>query len=440
MPQKSPPPSLSSSSSSKSAAQGPSRPAYEVAMFHPDLGIGGAERLVLDIASSLQSRGHHVTLYTSYFDPNRCFQDARDGSIDVYPHFQWIPRHLFGRFHIFFATFRMFLLSIFTMFLFVIGKRPSPDVVIVDQVSLPNLLFRLAGYKVVFYCHFPDLCLASHEGSLLKWYRLLFDWLEERTTGLAHHICVNSRFTEKRFRSVFPSLVGFKEVTVVNPTFQPPPRDDEVLRKGIEELREMGVTKDKIVVLSINRFERKKNVSLLLESMKQMRENGVSLDPKSMSIVMAGGFDDRIPENVGYLEELKKMAGDYDLAELCLFLPSCSDEIKNALLHIATVLVYTPVDEHFGIVPLEGMAAGVPVIATNTGGPLETVVDGETGRLMEPTSDAFADAIADICMHKRTRNRMGRNAKKRVTEMFSLEAMGERVEGVLDAITSTKRR
>jgi alpha-1,3/alpha-1,6-mannosyltransferase len=319
-----------SSSSGEGVEPGCRRGGYEVAMFHPDLGIGGAERLVLDIASSLQSRGHNVTLYTSYFDPDRCFEDARDGSINVYAHFQWIPRHLFGRFHIFFATLRMLLLAMFTMLLFLFGKRPSPDVVIVDQVSIPNLLFRLAGYKVMFYCHFPDLCLASHEGSLLKWYRMLFDWVEERTTGLANHICVNSRFTEERFRHVFPSLVGFKNLSVVNPTFQPPPTDDEVLRNAIEELAEMGITKGKTVVLSINRFERKKNITLLLESMKQMRENGGTLDPRYISIVIAGGFDDRIPENVEHLDELKTLARDFEVSDLCLFLPSCSDEIKCA--------------------------------------------------------------------------------------------------------------
>ena len=44
--------------------------------------------------------------------------------------------------------------------------------------------------------------------------------------------------------------------------------------------------------------------------------------------------------------------------------------------------LYTPVGEHFGIVPLEAMAAGVPVIAMASGGPLETVKNGETGYLI----------------------------------------------------------
>ena len=47
--------------------------------FHPDLGIVGAERLVVDAAVALQNRGHKVTIFTSHCDPRHCFDEARDG-------------------------------------------------------------------------------------------------------------------------------------------------------------------------------------------------------------------------------------------------------------------------------------------------------------------------------------------------------------------------
>ncbi len=47
--------------------------------FHPDLGIGGAERLVIDAAVGLQNLGHTVTIFTSHCDPAHCFDEARDG-------------------------------------------------------------------------------------------------------------------------------------------------------------------------------------------------------------------------------------------------------------------------------------------------------------------------------------------------------------------------
>jgi alpha-1,3/alpha-1,6-mannosyltransferase len=47
--------------------------------IHPDLGIGGAERLIIDAAVGLQELGHKVTIFTGHCDPNHCFDEARDG-------------------------------------------------------------------------------------------------------------------------------------------------------------------------------------------------------------------------------------------------------------------------------------------------------------------------------------------------------------------------
>jgi hypothetical protein len=54
-----------------------------IVFFHPDLGIGGAERLIIDAAVALQTLGHKVTIYTSHCDPRHCFDEARDGTITL---------------------------------------------------------------------------------------------------------------------------------------------------------------------------------------------------------------------------------------------------------------------------------------------------------------------------------------------------------------------
>lgn len=52
------------------AAKGARR--LRIAFLHPDLGLGGAERLVVDAATELAAHGHNVDVYTAYYDPNRC--------------------------------------------------------------------------------------------------------------------------------------------------------------------------------------------------------------------------------------------------------------------------------------------------------------------------------------------------------------------------------
>jgi len=48
----------------------------KIAFVHPDLGIGGAERLVVDAAMALKNSGHEVTMYTSHHDKTHCFKET----------------------------------------------------------------------------------------------------------------------------------------------------------------------------------------------------------------------------------------------------------------------------------------------------------------------------------------------------------------------------
>jgi glycosyltransferase involved in cell wall biosynthesis len=78
------------------------------------------------------------------------------------------------------------------------------------------------------------------------------------------------------------------------------------------------------------------------------------------------------------------------------FLGWRSDEEVRALYRAATA-VLLPGTEDFGMVPVEAQACGAPVVALARGGACETVIDGETGVLVdEPTADAFADGLAKV--------------------------------------------
>lgn len=65
-------------------------------------------------------------------------------------------------------------------------------------------------------------------------------------------------------------------------------------------------------------------------------------------------------------------------------------------------LLYTPMEEHFGIVPLEAMSAGTPVIAVDSGGPKETVENEKTGFLCASSSEVFLSILftKELCSFK----------------------------------------
>ena len=54
-----------------------------VAFLHPDLGLGGAERLVVDAAIALVERGHTVHMYTSHYEAERAFDETKTGQFPV---------------------------------------------------------------------------------------------------------------------------------------------------------------------------------------------------------------------------------------------------------------------------------------------------------------------------------------------------------------------
>ncbi|KIY95493.1 alpha-1,3/alpha-1,6-mannosyltransferase [Monoraphidium neglectum] len=181
-----------------------------IAFVHPDLGLGGAERLVVDAAAELAARGHVVDMYTAYYDPNRCFDETRTGAFSVLVAGGWFPRHVLGRLHALCAVVRCALAALYVAWRVYAGAAPPYDVVIVDQVAatVPVLKFLLTNSRVLFYCHFPDLLL-THRASLLKsLYRAPLDALEQWSTGSSDLILVNSRFTAGVFAATFERIAA----------------------------------------------------------------------------------------------------------------------------------------------------------------------------------------------------------------------------------------
>lgn len=168
-------------------------------------------------------------------------------------------------------------------------------------------------------------------------------------------------------------------------------------------------------------------------------------------LIILGGYDTRVQENVQYHRELDSLARSFGLETATsgdvatalatpdsvdvLFLLSVPSDFKQKLLSCATILLYTPAHEHFGIVPVEAMYYGLPVLATNTGGPLETIVDGVTGWLRQPDDVAgWADVMRKVLceMDETSRLGIGQDGRARVEEKFSACAMTSQLTKELD--------
>lgn len=416
----------------------------KIAFIHPDLGIGGAERLVVDSAMGLQDLNYNVSIFTSHCDKSHCFEEVSSGKLRVKVYGDFLPTSIRKKLHIVFAILRQLYL---VLKLIITQEIEQFDFFIVDQLSfcVPFLIqFSRRDCKIMFYCHFPDQMLSKKEGFIKMLYRIPFNFIEEWTTGLSDCIIVNSNFTKSIFHKTFKRLRNV-EPEVIYPCIDVNSTDlnEEEVRKVVDV---KTFFKGTLYFLSINRFERTKNIELAIEAFAKFKKL-IPLTKKPV-LVIAGGYDSRVTENVEYLNELIKISDNLKLTNFTirgklivmppstdvLFLPSISTSLKKALIKNTEMLLYTPCSEHFGIVPLEGMLFKIPVLGVNHGGPLETIVnydgmnlDSATGFIQEPNSHYWAKIMIEYFLELNTeiKTQLGQNAYERAIKVFLREEMSK---------------
>lgn len=103
------------------------------------------------------------------------------------------------------------------------------------------------------------------------------------------------------------------------------------------------------------------------------------------------------PDDPNHAAELLALANELGVERRAVWLGAVTELEKRRLYAGARGVVFPPLDEDYGYVTLEAMLAGKPVVTcTDSGGPLEFVTDGRTGRVVEPTPDALAAALDDV--------------------------------------------
>ncbi len=163
----------------------------------------------------------------------------------------------------------------------------------------------------------------------------------------------------------------------VEELFRLPPEKLHVIANGVdpELLRTQNARKagdgESQTVLFVGRLVREKGVQTLIEAAPLI----VAACPQAQIAILGKG-----PE----MEGLKRQAAESGVAESVRFYGFVSDDDRNALLHQASAAVFPSLYEPFGIVALEAMAAGAPVVVSDVGGLADVVRHEETGLKMVP--------------------------------------------------------
>lgn len=294
----------------------------------------------------------------------------------------------------------------------VLGKRPGLDFAVVPRL---RALMRRAGARVL---HSHNQAPGFYGGLAAAWagrpqvltrhgasYGMDRSW--RWVSALAGHL---SRFTV---------CVGADALAVARREDRLPARRLRLIYNGVDTglfrpdpiqraaaRAELGLTAGHRVVISVGRVSAEKDYATLLTALAQL--------PEVWRLVLVGDG----PE----LDGLRRLAAELGLGERARLLGRRGD--VERLLAAADLFALSSLSEGVSIALLEAMAMGLPVVATAVGGTPEVVVDGLTGRLLEPGQPhALALGLVEALADPQRAAAWGRAGRQRVEDRFSLRAM-----------------
>lgn len=302
---------------------------------------GGAERVTLTLAEALPD--FQTVVSRCYPQAEPLLQASSAQVQELHGGFStWLPR----------------ILESMWCFRFRAGRLRDADTVVYSGFYAPLAVYQQRQGRRIYYCHtIPRFAYDLYDSTLerfplplrpfyamfVRWFR----WQYESAIGRMDRILVNSENVRQRLRR----YTG---------------RDAEVVYPPVATQHFVPL-EDEGYYLSTARLVANKRVDVIVQAFLAM--------PERRLVVLSGG-----PE----LERLQAMAAG---ARNIRFTGWQTDEALRRWVGGARAVVYVPVDEDFGMSPVEAMAAGKPVIGVAEGGLLETVIPRETGMLIESPPD-----------------------------------------------------
>jgi glycosyltransferase involved in cell wall biosynthesis len=287
-----------------------------------------------------------------------------------------------------------------------------------ENVSLVHARSRAPAFSALWAAHatgrpFVTTYHGVYEAksSLKRWYNAVM------TKG--DLVIANSEFTREHLLAEHRGVDAAKVVTIprgvdldrFNPSWVATERVDALRREwGIEP------NGGRTVFILAGRLTRKKGQLTIVEAAAVLKAAG----REDFTIVLAGDDQGRI----GYREEIADAIEEAGLQDQVKIVGHCSD-MPAAYMLADVALAPTITPEAFGRTAVEPQAMGRPVIASNHGGAVETVVDGITGWLVEPgDASAWAWAMEQaIEMGPGRRMKMGEAGMTRVRQLYRVDVM-----------------
>jgi glycosyltransferase involved in cell wall biosynthesis len=180
-----------------------------------------------------------------------------------------------------------------------------------------------------------------------------------------------------------------------------------------ELFKPLGIPKEDFV-LSVGRLTPSKGIDFIVSSLGTINSK---IRPRL--VIVSDEVDIRFKNS---LEQLAQRTG-VDLRIESLI----GDDELVSLYNKARLVLYAPYLEPFGLVPLEAMACGTPVVAVKEGGVRESVIHNKTGILTQRDKTMFAQAVMELLSNEEKMRALSQNAIECIEDYWTVDKAGKRL-------------
>lgn len=381
----------------------------KIALYHPWIYLkGGAERFILE---TVRNSKHDWTIFTHHYEPKATF-----------PEFSELDVRELRRV----SVKRSFLKSGMAALAILFEKLPRNefDALMVSSEGLGDLItFRNHNIPLAVYCHTPlkvlhdpntkERWLALHgkaSGVMLKLFGNLFTTVDRHAWKHYDSLMCNS--SEVANRLLEAGLVDICP-KVINPGVQ-------------NQLFSLSTASERKYFLIPGRIMWTKNVEAGISAFIDSR-----LSSRGYGLKIAGMVDEK---SKPYYEKLRGMAEGHSSIE---FVVEPTQQEMHGLYANAFAVLFTPPNEDFGIVMLEGMAASRVVIAPDRGGPREVIEDGISGLLCDGSPGGFAEKMLLLANSPGLRELIEASARS-VAKSYSWSSTVRAIDNELTTLIATR--
>jgi len=185
----------------------------------------------------------------------------------------------------------------------------------------------------------------------------------------------------------------------------------------IDAKEALGIAKDELVLLTVTNEILRKGCFLVLEAIEKLLLQGIQV-----RYVIVGRDD---------YSQIRAYANELSISNLVVFLPPSSNQRLVRIFHAADIFLLPTTYESFGLVGIEAMSCGVPLIATQVGGIEDYLADGKQGYFVERTADDIAKKIMVLARNLNLRKEMGAAARVQA-EQYSWPSVLSRLDKLIN--------